>query len=181
MVSHPSRVFPLQWPLSGTTQPAVMRNITLTFIFKVCCSLPLNPHRSARLFACLANQCVLLRILEKLPDPDLSLQAVIQEGLKCHERKQMRLPTLHATLFFFLSFFFINQTMVVALPLYHKLECFDKFPKAEVNWSFVLKWVTWRVNAQRPEFSYFPIWKESPELSCPLRAPQKKGLIIHGW
>lgn len=133
MVSHPSRVFPLQWPLSGTTQPAVTRNITLTFIFKVCCSLPLNPHRGARLFACLANRGVLLRILEKLPDPDLSLQAVIQEGLKCHERKQMRLPTLRAKLFFFLSFFFINETVVAVLPLYYKLECFDKFPQAEVN------------------------------------------------
>lgn len=61
------------------------------------------------------------------------------------------------------------------LALHYKLDCFDKFPKAEVKWSFVLKWVTWRVNAQRSEAFLFPIWKESPELLCPLRAPQKKG------
>lgn len=62
--------------------------------------------------------------------------------------------------------------MVAFLPLYFKLECFDKFPKAEVKWSFVLKWVTWRINAQKSAI-HFPIWKESPQLSCPLRAPQR--------
>lgn len=66
------------------------------------------------------------------------------------------------------------------LPRYYKLDCFDKFPKAEVKWSFVLKWVTWRVNAQRSEAFHFPIWKESPELSCPLRAPEKRG-IDYPW
>lgn len=46
------------------------------------------------MFACLANGCVLLRIVEKLPDPDLSLHSEIHDGLKYHERKQMRPLTL---------------------------------------------------------------------------------------
>lgn len=91
---------------------------------------------------------------------------------KYHERKQMRPLTLICKVVLFL-FFFFNQTVVAFLSLYFKLECFDKFPRAEVKWSFVLKWVTWRVNAKRSAI-HFPIWKESPQLSCPLRAPQKR-------
>lgn len=103
----------------------------------------------------------------------MGLQAQIEDGLKRQERKQMRLLTLKymqnsppppPLCFFLLDF----------LPLSYKLDCFDKFPKAEVKWSFVLKWVTWRVNAQRSKAFHFPMWKESPELSCPLRARQKK-------
>lgn len=182
MFFHPSRVFPLQWPLSGTTRPAVTCNITLTFIFKVCCSVLLNSHRSARVFACLANRCVLFRILENSLT-QIRLQSETLDGSSYREKKQMRLLTLYAKLTpppppHSLSF---NQTTVAFLTLPYKLECFDKFLKSKVKWRFVLKWGTWRVKAQRSEFFHLPIWKDGPELSCPLRAPQKKGLIIHGW
>lgn len=133
MFFHPSTVFFL---FSGLCMaqcgPPVKCNITLTFIFKVCCFLLLNSHRSTHMFACLANRCVLLRIVEKLPDPDLSLHSETHDGLKYHERKQMRPLTLTCKVVLFL-FFFFNQTMVAFLSLYFKLECFDKFPKAEVK------------------------------------------------
>lgn len=77
MFFRPSRVFPLQWPLSGTMRLTVTCSITPAFArsaaaalsppWQVCC-IPARAHR--HVFACKPIR-IILWIFTEIPDPDV--------------------------------------------------------------------------------------------------------------
>ena len=80
MFFHPSRVFPLQWPLSGTMRLTVTCNITPAFARSAAAAaaalslpwqvfyIPARAHR--HVFACKPIR-IILWIFAEIPDPDV--------------------------------------------------------------------------------------------------------------
>lgn len=100
MFFHPSRVFLLQWPLSGTMQLTVTCNIILTFSRSAAVIIAglLYSCKGTSARVCLSSKPIRISLdFTKFPDPDLSLQAATKDGFKryCMRGKlQMRMQQM---------------------------------------------------------------------------------------
>lgn len=122
-------------------------------IFKVCCcafsaawivaSIKCSRKGTSARVCLSGKQICISWDFTEIPDPDLSLQAAIQDALKCNKRQtlqmymqQMSLLTQYAKEVKFFFFFFKSVPLKnkVALVLrWRELACFDKFLELRSN------------------------------------------------
>lgn len=144
MFFHPSRVFPLQWPLSGTMQLTVMCNITLTFSRSAAALIVTSllyscKGTSARI--CLSSKPICTSLdFTAIPDPDLSLQAAIKMALnavrsklyKCACSRWYCWRCMQKRLCFFSESEPLKNKVAFML-CYCRLSCFDRFLELRSN------------------------------------------------